>query len=437
MKKWIMLVFCFLCLSELSAQVTSYKKKPSFGAHFSLIDFKTAADLRVNTLATILEDKKWYRMGTMNPALTISYLEGLSENLDFNARLTSAFLRYPYRNPETTPTSSRFYMEADANVNLKLLSDKYVVVPYLQAGVGAALASRTFVAHIPLGAGIQFKVSKDAFIHLNSAYRIPVTDRANYSLFHSIGIVAGLTPDPVAEENTSKSKNEIPADRDGDGILDEADACPDVKGLASLKGCPDSDNDGITDTEDKCPSVAGVAKYQGCPIPDQDKDGIIDENDKCPQEFGVARYDGCPVPDGDNDGINDEEDKCPAVSGVPELGGCPKIKFEAAPILFAVNSAALSATAVSELDRVVTVLNDNKDFNLVVTGYTDATGADKYNTTLSNKRADAVVKYLESKGIPKSRISTVVGLGKDHAVGDNSTKEGRRLNRRVELKIAQ
>lgn len=437
MKKWIMLVFSFLSFYGLSAQEISYKKKPSFGAHFSLIDFKTAADLRVNTLATVLEDKNWYRMGTMNPALTISYLEGLSENLDFNARLTSAFLRYPYRNPEFTPNSSRFYLEADANVNLKLLSDKYIVVPYLQAGVGAALASRTFIAHIPLGAGIQFKISKDAFIHLNSAYRVPVTDRANYSLFHSLGIVAGLTSDPVNETNTTRGNDKIPADKDGDGILDEADACPDVKGLASLKGCPDSDNDGIGDSEDKCPTVAGVAKYQGCPVPDQDKDGIIDENDKCPQEFGVARYDGCPVPDGDKDGINDEVDKCPAESGIPELGGCPKPKYEAAPILFALNSTSLSSEATAELDRVIAFLNENKDVKLSISGYTDATGDDSYNESLSNKRANVVMKYLLSKGISQSRISNVTGLGKNHAIGDNSTKEGRKINRRVELDIIQ
>jgi len=80
--------------------------------------------------------------------------------------------------------------------------------------------------------------------------------------------------------------------------------------LASLKGCPDRDGDGIADIDDKCPDVKGLARYQGCPIPDTDKDGINDEEDKCPTVPGVARYQGCPIPDTDGDGVNDEEDKC-------------------------------------------------------------------------------------------------------------------------------
>ena len=116
---------------------------------------------------------------------------------------------------------------------------------------------------------------------------------------------------------------EAPKDRDGDGIIDAEDKCPDVKGLASLQGCPDRDGDGITDAEDKCPDVKGLAKYNGCPIPDTDKDGINDEQDKCPTVPGVAKYQGCPIPDTDGDGINDEEDKCPTVPGVAKYQGCP------------------------------------------------------------------------------------------------------------------
>jgi outer membrane protein OmpA-like peptidoglycan-associated protein len=272
---------------------------------------------------------------------------------------------------------------------------------------------------------------------LNSNYRVPVTDRANYSLYHSIGFVSSLASDPVVVEPKVEVKPQIPADRDGDGVLDDADDCPDVKGLASLKGCPDSDKDGIADSMDKCPNEFGVAKYQGCPVPDSDKDGINDENDKCPQVFGVARYEGCPVPDGDKDGVNDEEDRCPAVSGDVNNGGCPVIKFEIEPLLFDVNSSVLTSDSKAKLDRAVAFLNENKDVNLSVTGYTDATGAEQYNNTLSQKRADAALNYLTSKGIAKSRLTSVTGLGKQNAVGDNGTKQGRTLNRRVELAIAK
>jgi hypothetical protein len=111
----------------------------------------------------------------------------------------------------------------------------------------------------------------------------------------------------------------LPPDRDGDGIYDKDDTCPDQPGVLEYEGCPipDTDGDGINDKEDKCPTVKGVLEYEGCPIPDTDGDGINDKEDKCPTVFGVIEYQGCPIPDTDGDGINDKEDKCPTVFGVP------------------------------------------------------------------------------------------------------------------------
>jgi outer membrane protein OmpA-like peptidoglycan-associated protein len=440
MKKWIFSALLLLGIYAAQAQSNTYKKLPSLGLNFSLIDFKTAAALRTNSLATVLDARKWYRMGLMNPAFTLSYTEGVSDHLDFNSRLTFSLLSYPLRNPDFASANVKSYLESDATVNLKLLTDNYFLVPYLQAGIGAAYSGRSFLAYIPVGAGLQMRIANETFLNLVTNYRIPVTDRASYSLFHSIGIVAPIKTRPEPEP-----KKVVPVDTDGDGIVDAEDACPTVKGIAAFKGCPDTDKDGITDAEDKCPNEAGIAKYQGCPIPDTDKDGINDENDKCVDVFGVARYEGCPVPDSDGDGLNDEVDRCPAEKGDSASGGCPakaaediqSVKsFQAGPILFASSSSALTAEAKVELDKVAGYLNENKDVSVAVTGYTDNTGSEKINTALSAKRANAAVAYLIGKGIDKSRL-TASGLGPDHPVGDNSTEDGRSQNRRVEFKIGQ
>src|SRR5688572_21505866 len=77
-------------------------------------------------------------------------------------------------------------------------------------------------------------------------------------------------------------------DRDGDGVLDEVDQCPDepedIDQFEDENGCPDPDNDGDTvlDQVDACPLQPGDPKNNGCPIADRDADGIVDENDKCP-----------------------------------------------------------------------------------------------------------------------------------------------------------
>jgi hypothetical protein len=117
-------------------------------------------------------------------------------------------------------------------------------------------------------------------------------------------------------------------DRDGDGIEDSLDKCPDEKGVIQYDGCPipDSDNDGIADDVDDCPTIAGLLKYKGCPAPDSDGDKINDEDDFCPNEPGVARYGGCPVGDRDGDGVNDDDDKCIDVAGTLTNQGCPEGK---------------------------------------------------------------------------------------------------------------
>ena len=134
-----------------------------------------------------------------------------------------------------------------------------------------------------------------------------------------------------------------PADRDGDGIVDHVDACPDVAGIPSddpeRHGCPaqadpDSDADGIVDRVDACPDVAGVPsddpQAHGCP--DADGDGIVDGTDACPQVPGPPNDDpsqhGCPPPgDDDGDGIVNADDACPKAPGLanqdPSLNGCP------------------------------------------------------------------------------------------------------------------
>jgi OmpA-OmpF porin, OOP family len=128
-----------------------------------------------------------------------------------------------------------------------------------------------------------------------------------------------------------------PSDADGDGILDNVDKCPndpeDKDGFEDEDGCPDFDNDqdGIPDVEDKCPNEPGPPENQGCPVQDRDGDGIADNVDKCPDEpedkDGFEDEDGCPDLDNDKDGILDTDDKCPNdpedKDGFQDEDGCP------------------------------------------------------------------------------------------------------------------
>ncbi|WP_317897113.1 DUF5723 family protein [Aurantibacillus circumpalustris] len=108
-------------------------------------------------------------------------------------------------------------------------------------------------------------------------------------------------------------------DRDGDGVKDDKDECPDTPGLVALKGCPDKDGDGIPDKSDACPGQFGLAEFKGCP--DTDGDGIKDGDDQCPYEIGSLAMRGCP--DRDNDSIPDKDDDCPDAAGTKKYKGCP------------------------------------------------------------------------------------------------------------------
>ncbi len=227
-------------------------------------------------------------------------------------------------------------------------------------------------------------------------------------------------------------------DTDNDGIQDSEDMCKDVKGVASAKGCPDSDMDGIKDADDKCPTIKGTVAMMGCP--DADGDGITDAEDKCPSVKGLASMKGCP--DADNDGIIDSEDKCPTVSGVASNNGCPEIKEETKKVFeqalkgiqFEPGKDIIKKTSYGILDNVAKIMADNPTYKLEINGHTDNQGDDAKNLELSKKRAEAVKKYLVSKGCAENRL-TPAGFGETMPKATNDTPAGKAENRRVEFVV--
>jgi outer membrane protein OmpA-like peptidoglycan-associated protein len=107
-----------------------------------------------------------------------------------------------------------------------------------------------------------------------------------------------------------------------------------------------------------------------------------------------------------------------------------KVTFDSG-ILFATNSSSLSASATNCINQIAAVLNQNKDVDVAIFGHTDSTGSDAINDPLSLKRAQAVEASLKGKGV--SNIKRVEGQGSHNPVADNSTAEGKKQNRRVEV----
>jgi outer membrane protein OmpA-like peptidoglycan-associated protein len=104
-------------------------------------------------------------------------------------------------------------------------------------------------------------------------------------------------------------------------------------------------------------------------------------------------------------------------------------------VLFTTGMADLKAGAVSNLDRLVTFLNQNPDRRVEIEGHTDNVGSDDYNQGLSQRRADSVRSFLMQRGIASERI-VAAGMGEQRPVADNTSEGGRQQNRRVEVIIA-
>lgn len=104
-------------------------------------------------------------------------------------------------------------------------------------------------------------------------------------------------------------------------------------------------------------------------------------------------------------------------------------------VLFAFNKAELSAQAAPRLDKLANFLRQFPDRKLIIEGHTDSVGGDSYNQELSDRRAQAVQGALVQRGVAPDRI-TARGYGKTYPVAENGSAEGRAMNRRVEIVIA-
>ncbi len=219
-----------------------------------------------------------------------------------------------------------------------------------------------------------------------------------------------------------------------------------VKPVPACEGFVDSDGDGVPDDRDRCPDTPKgiVVDADGCPL-DTDGDGVPDYRDRCPDTVQNCPVDenGCAA-DSDGDGVPDCIDKClDSPRGIKvDQRGCELVEDMVLTGLggpnFATDSAALTDKAKSWLDeRIGTyqrAVQKDRIAQVRVIGHTDSRGAEAYNLVLSERRANAVARYLVDNGIP-AKLVVVEGKGESVPVASNDTEEGRARNRRVEIDV--
>ncbi len=229
-------------------------------------------------------------------------------------------------------------------------------------------------------------------------------------------VFAGILYSPPA-----KTVPQGPEDRDGDGIADDKDNCPDKA----------EDKDNFEDQD-------------GCPDPDNDHDGVCDPNETIQSNLKAYQCrgkDACP-------------DKAETINGIKDDDGCPE-KAKATvrvvgkkieilkKVYFKTNKATIMKRSYPILRAVAAILRANPQVKLVrVEGHTDERGKAARNLDLSQRRAEAVKQFLVDAGIAPERLQAK-GYGEDRPIQPNCSKlRGRRRrkacwskNRRVEFQI--
>jgi outer membrane protein OmpA-like peptidoglycan-associated protein len=282
-------------------------------------------------------------------------------------------------------------------------------------------------------------------------------------------ITTGVIWAPQPEGVAAPGRN----DKDGDGLPDSVDACPDETedkdGYQDEDGCadPDNDGDGIADADDGCANEPedkdGFQDSDGCPERDNENDGVPDAADKCPNEAedkdGFEDDDGCPDQDNDGDGLPDDTDKCPndaeTVNGFEDADGCPdvrattgpeerpdRIDLKGQPIGFD-KAGKLTPASRALLTQVATIIKNRKltiriEVHVALGTKSNAAAAIRAqkpkDKQAAQRRAAAIQEYLVSQGVGATQLQAV-GIGSDRPLGTATATDP--INDRVDLIKAQ
>ncbi len=379
--------------------------------------------------------------------------KGLSLNVPLRMGVVS--------NPAKPTTSNGFGMfGADAVLQLAFEHGKKIFVPYLSAGLGANAINSELIWGAPIGAGLKFRLGQGVYLNAETGLRKAFKEnRDNWQ--HKLGLNVQFDEDNnntettkveevkkmevIKRESVKKTDAELKAEADAAAKMAaakakmEADAqmaaakieaearANAAKMEAEAAKASATANAAAAEAKAKAKADAEAARMKA----DRDGDGIADISDRCPDQVGTAANGGCP-----------EEKKADPVVVTTTTATPVVVTTEAAQVMteaiegiqFETSSSTFKGASLSILNKVVSVMKNNSNYGLSISGHTDNTGNEAANQRLSEQRAKACMNYLVSKGIAASRLSAA-GYGSTQPRSDNGTPTGRAQNRRVEFSI--
>jgi outer membrane protein OmpA-like peptidoglycan-associated protein len=382
----------------------------------------------------------WFGPRLFSSSSRLGYIDGapahpeLQSAMELGGRVARPFL--PWLVPELelaiSPTGTNavggakaanvFWFEPRLHLRFEIWPGRRIQ-PFAVVGGGTPVAlstaKNTFATSIIgegyLGGGVRFDTQKGFVLRFDARLAIlPSHPDASFGATAELDVGFGIEFQvgdhhrPTAEEIRLAQGNP-PPDRDGDGIPDAQDACPDrpedIDGFEDGDGCPDIDNDldRVLDIADRCPNVAET--YNG-----------FEDDDGCPDTV---------PPDVD------------ALRGTIE------------GLIYADGETVVRNSAQPSIRKIAKTMTAHRSIRVVLIGHTDDREAKQFATAeagqpapeldalsadLSRARSEAVKNALVALGIPQLQI-IVEGKGAEEPVADNTRPRGRLANRRVEIKL--
>jgi hypothetical protein len=194
MKRLFALTLALCCLGSGYAQLKKENRSGKIvGASYTLHDFNTAADLSNMSLSAIVEKGDWNKARRMSPGFALTYSQGISDHLDVMVRAGIAGLEYPRPGVASMYNyQTKALVEADASINVKLLTEQHAVVPYISVGAGASKWGVYYSAYAPVGLGMRINLLDEAYISLQSQYRFAISGNSTKHIFYGIGIGSSI-----------------------------------------------------------------------------------------------------------------------------------------------------------------------------------------------------------------------------------------------------
>jgi outer membrane protein OmpA-like peptidoglycan-associated protein len=305
------------------------------------------------------------------------------------------------------------------------------VVPYASLGLSAENIVDTWNWGALIGGGLNFRIGDNTFLTLGTGFRKSFTAQRN-SWQHSLGLILPVGGAGLDAEPKISAKQQAINDAATARLAAEAAA----KAAAAAKVAAEQAE--VTARAEKM-KMEAEAKIQADKL-------RLEAEAKAQKEKAQMEADA--RAQAEKAQLEAEARKKAVVTPPPTVVTTTTTTTQAPVVLtqqeqevmtyamqgvqFETGSAQLVKSSYGVLDNVVSVLKGNSQLRLSINGHTDKTGNESANVKLSQSRANACMAYLVSKGISLSRL-TAKGYGSSQPVSDNSTAEGRKMNRRVEF----